>query len=451
MESFGAGVVTGRYGFVHALYQQVLYERLAAVRRIHLHRRIGEWGEGMYGGRGSEGAAELAMHFERGQEYGRAVEYLTQAADNAMGRHAYQEAIRLWSRALELLQFLPETVERAQQELTLQISLGAPLTATKGYAAPEVERVYARAQELGWQVGESPQLSRVLLGLFTFYLVRAKHQTARELGEQILHLAQSAHNSAHLLGAHQSLGTALFHLGEFDSARDHLERGMALYDPQKHRSRAMQNPGVASLSYMAWSLWMLGYPEQALRRSHEALTLAQELSHPFSLAWALNYTTGLRQFRREAQMAQERAEALIALSSEQMFAQWLPGGMIMRGWALAKQGQGNEGIAQIRQGLTAWRTTGAGIGWPWFLAMLAEAYGEIGQAQEGLTLLVEALATVNITEECMYEAELYRLKGELTLQKFQVSGSQLQVQTSQKLKVKSRKSSIPNTQPPSRG
>ena len=183
---------------------------------------------------------------------------------------------------------------------------------------------------------------------------------------------------------------------------------------------------MTCLSYAAWVLWFLGYPDQALKRSQEALALAAGLSHPFSLAFALGFAAVLHQLRREEQAAQERAEAVIALSTEQGFPFWLALGTILRGWALAEQGQGEEGIAQIRQGLAAYRATGAEIVRPYFLALLAEAYGKVGQAEEGLSVLAEALALVDKTGERFYEAELYRLKGELTLQQF----SPVQVQES---------------------
>jgi predicted ATPase len=219
--------------------------------------------------------------------------------------------------------------------------------------------------------------------------------------------------------AHNILGQSLLFLGEFALAQDHLEQGIALYDPQKHNplvsGAVVQDSGVSCLSIAASALWCLGYPDQALKRIQEALTLAQELSHPFSLAYALNLAANLYQFRREGQAAQERAEAGIALSSEQGVPFLLALGTILRGWALAEQGQGEEGIAQIHQGLATYQAMGAGAGLPHFLALLAEAYGKVGQAEEGLAVLAEALATVDKTGERVSEAELYRVKGELTL------------------------------------
>jgi len=207
-------------------------------------------------------------------------------------------------------------------------------------------------------------------------------------------------------------------LGEFVSARAHLQQVIRLYNPQQHHLLALVygvDFGVV-FSPTAFTLWYLGYSEQALGSSCKAITLAQELSHPHSLALVLHYATWLYQYRREEQATQERAEELIALSSEQELPFLLAWGTMYRGWALAQQGQEEEGIAQIRQGLAASRAMGAGVGVPYWLALLAELYGKVGQIEEGLPLLAEALTVLDKTGERFYEAELYRLKGELTLQ-----------------------------------
>ncbi len=271
----------------------------------------------------------------------------------------------------------------------------------------------------------------------------AEFQTSTELAEQLLRLAQSVQDPVLLLEAHWALGVILLQFGEFVSAREHFEQGIALYDPQQHRSHAFLygfDPGVGCLRYAAWELWLLGYPDQALQRSHEAVILAQEMSHPFSLAFALHFAVVLHQLRREGQAAQARAEAVIILSTEHGFVLSLALGTIMRGWSLVEQGQGEEGIAQMRRGVAAFQATGAKTWWPYFLALLAETCGKGGQAEEGLSVLAEALATVEKTGERWCEAELYRLKGQLTLQKFQVSGSKFQVLGSPESGVRSPES-----------
>jgi len=221
------------------------------------------------------------------------------------------------------------------------------------------------------------------------------------------------------MAAHYMLGATLHMLGELAPARAYLEQGITLYNPSQHRSHTSLygfDTGMACLIWMALALWHLGYPDQALKRMREALTLAQAQAHPFGLAIVLAFAAWLHQYRREGQESRERAEAMIALVHEQgplLYSAW---GTILRGWALAAQSQEKEGIAQMREGLAAYRATGATEnGQTWFNAGLAEAYGKVGQIEEGVNLLTEALAGAHKTGERVNEAELHRLKGELTL------------------------------------
>jgi predicted ATPase len=428
------GTMSGRYSFRHALYQNVLYERIAEARRMRLHRLIGERLEAGYGSRAHEIAAELAVHFERGHDYRRAVHYLEQAGKNTVQRSAHREAIGHLTKGLELLQTLPDTPERVQQELTLQIALGVPLMATKGYAVLEVEKAYRRARELCQQIGEAPQLFSTLQGLFAFYLMRGDLQAGCELADQCHSLAQSANNPTRRLWAHHGLAQTSYFRGEFALAREQAEQGIALYDSQKRRppaSGAVQDPGVACRSFAAFALWFLGYPDQAWQRCQDALTLAHELSHPLSLAFALSYTAIIHNFRQEPERAQSLTETLIRLCREHEFPFWLAWGMVMQGWSLAEQGQAGKGIAQIQEGLAACRATGADMWRPWFLTVAAAAYEKAGQIEPGLTALAEALTMAEKNGERLREAELYRLKGELTLQ-----------QENQKAKIKRQKSKI---------
>jgi class 3 adenylate cyclase/predicted ATPase len=408
------------YQFKHALIQDVAYGALLRSRRKELHSRIAEVLVREFPDRVTSAPELLAHHYTEAGLIAQALSYWQQAGQRASQRSAYVEAIAHFTKGLELLKTLPDTPERAQYELTLQLAVSAPLQATQGWAAPAVERAYTRARELCRQVGETPQLFPVLFGLWAFYVVRAAHKTARELGEQLLTLAQGVQDPALLLLAHSALGATLFHVGEFASAREHMEQSIALYDPQHHRPLALlyagHDPGVVCLCWTAHALWFLGYPDHGLQRSDEGLTLAQELAHPFSLAFALNLAAMIHQLHRERQLTQERAEAAIILCTDQGFPFWLASGTLLRGWALAEQGQGEERIRQISQGLAACRATGAGVFGPYFLALQAEAHENTDQTAEGLTVLAEALATVGKTGERHYEAELYRLKGQLTLQ-----------------------------------
>jgi predicted ATPase len=259
----------------------------------------------------------------------------------------------------------------------------------------------------------------VLFGLWGFYEAQGELQTARELAEQLLILAQHLQDSALLLEAHHALGATLFWRGDVAPARAHVEQGIALYTPLQHRSLAFlygEDPGVVCRSYAARALWFLGYPDQALKRSHEALALARDLAHPFSLAYALTCAAALHQFRREGHATQAQAEAAITISLEQGLPYWVAWGTVLQGWALAAQGHGAEGLVQMRQGLAAYRATGAELLRPYFLILLAEGYGHVRQTEEGLSVLAEALALVRKRGVRFYEAALYRLKGEPLLQ-----------------------------------
>ena len=416
------------YLFKHALTQNVAYGTVLQEQRKTLHERTGHAMEQLYRTSVSDHYGELAHHYSRSGNAKKAVEYLGLAGHQAVQRPANEEAVSHFIMAIELLQTLPDTPERSQQELTLHVALGVPLIATTGWATPEVGQVYMRAKELCKQVGDTPELFPVLWGLDSVYLIRAEHKQAHELGEQLLHLAQSRQDPALLVEAHVAMGCVLLLLGELTAARNHLAKGTALYDARQHHALAFIygsfDPGVACLGNTTVPLWILGYPEQALKSSHEALMLAQTLSHPFSLALALTYSARLDQLRREGQAVQDQAEAVMTLSTEQGFPAWLAWGTIFRGWALAEQGQRVEGISQTREGLAAWRATGSELWRSHNLALLAEAYGKNAQLEEGLSTVAEALAFVERTEERFYEAELYRLKGELTLEKFNVQGSQ---------------------------
>jgi predicted ATPase len=408
-----------RYLFKHALIQDTAYQSLLKSTRQQYHTKIAQVLQEQFPATTEVQPELLARHYTEAGFSAHAIPYWQQAGEKAAARSAYVEAISHHTKGLELLKTLPDTAERAQQELALQFALGMVLVTTKGFASPEGEKVIARVRELCRQVGETPQLLGVLVGVVVFYLNRAELKTAHELAKQYLRLAQRVQEPYPLVWAHFLMGAILFNLGEFVLAQEHLEQGIALYDPQQHRVlafRAGADPGTANLSMVAFALWSLGYPDQALKKHRDALALAQEVAHPLSLANTLANTAWLHLLRREGQATQEGTEALVALCSEQGFAQYLAYDPILRGWALAEQGQGKEGIEQVRQGMAAWQATGAELWRPFYLALLAEAYRNVGQTGQGQTVVVDAFVQVEKTGERWYEAELSRLKGELTLQ-----------------------------------
>jgi predicted ATPase len=267
-------------------------------------------------------------------------------------------------------------------------------------------------------VGETPQLFPVLWGLWYFYGGRQQMRTARDLGEQLLSLAQRAQDPALLLQAHHALGPTYIMTGDWVAGQAHLEQGIALYDPRQHRGHSFlyggHDPGVCCHCNASWSLWVLGYPDPAWRRCQEGLALARELSHPTTLAHARFQIAMFHQFRRDLSATREQAEALQELATEHGLPTYLAVGSVLHGWALAEEGKAQEGAAQIRQELAGSAMKAFNLR-GYFLALLAEAHGKGGKAQEGLDAVVEALQMAEVTGTRHHEPELHRLKGELQL------------------------------------
>ena len=360
--------------------------------------------------------ALLAHHCAEASLIEKAIIYSHQAARQAVARSAMTEAITQLHQGLGMLASLPDSVARRRQELDLQTALGVPLIATRGMAAPEVGQAYVRARELCLQVGDTSQLSSVLFGLWWFHEVRADLRAALEVAEQLLDMAQRGADPADLMQAHRAMGHTFLWKGEFAPALVHFERAIALHHPQRHRSLALtagQEPGVLSRGFAAHVLWYLGYPDRALETMREALSQGREVAHPFSLSFALDHAAWLHQYRREPAETQERAEEDMRFSGEQGFPFFLAQGTILRGWALAEQGMHAEGIAQISQGLAAHETTGALLGRPYWISLLAQAYGRGGRASDALRVLDEALTMTH--DQNVWKAELYRLRGEFLL------------------------------------
>ena len=408
------------YTFKHALTQDVSYNSLLSERRQEVHARTAQAIASLFHEQlNDRRLRELAYHSAQSGNTEKAVEYSQRAGEMALKRSTYTEAIRDFNYALDLLPALPHTPDRPQQELTLLISLGSCLMATKGYAAPEVERVYTRARELARGIGDLPQKFPVLFGLWRFHLVRGEYAAAGEMTEKLQRLSECMPDSDQFLPAQQALGLTAFRLGAFTDARAHLERAVDMYDPSVHGPENAQgvigqDPGVASLAFLAWMLWHLGYPDQALQRSREAIALAREISHPYSLVFALHFGTAVHRFRREGALAQTQAEGVVALASEQGFPYFHAAGTYLRGWALAEQGQVEEGIADMLEGQRIWQESGirqlGQVSLP-----LVEAYGKLGRVADGLAVLSQAEAELDKSNEKWWQAELLRIRGELLL------------------------------------
>jgi predicted ATPase len=414
------------YTFKHALVQDAAYQSLLRGKRQQYHLQIAEALTERFPEIVETQPELLAHHYSEADLRDKAIPFWQAAGQKAAQRSANVEAVHHLTRGLELLRAMPASPERTQQELALLVALGTPLTVTKGFASPEVGRVYARARELCQHVG-GRHLFPVLWGLWVFYTARAEHKIACELGEQCDHLAQDASDPELLIAAHHAQGVTLTSLGELCSGLEHLEQAISIFDPSRHRPRALIS-GVACRSQAALTLWFLGQPNQALKKNEEALVLGQELSRPYSLAQASAFAAVLHQLVRDRQKARAQAETAIELSTEHEFPFWRAMGMIVRGWTLIDTTEAIRGIEEVRQGLAAFRDAGGEIMRPYFLALLAELYGKAGQANAGLSALSEAQAAMENSCERCWEPELYRLKGELMLEQsdYQSAGGENQ-------------------------
>jgi predicted ATPase len=407
-----------RYLFKHALVQDAAYQSLLKSRRQQLHQQVAQVLEKRFPETVESQPELVAHHYTEAGLLAQAIPYWQQAGQRASQRGANSEAVSHVTTGLELLQTLPDTLECRQQELTLQLTLGGLRIATHGFASPEVEHAFRRARELCEQTGDKTQVLPVLCGLTHYHSMRAEHQKARELAEEIFRIAREAQDPELLIEAHHVQGNTRVWTGEYPEALAHVEQGIALYDPQWHHAHALrygQDPGVACRIHAMQVLWLLGYPDQALARAQEALTLVQDFSHANSVAYGLTTMAQIHHLRREWPALQERAEAGVAFATKVGLPYFVAQLSIMLGAALAGQGRYEEGISKMRQGLAAQRATGGQGLLQYWLALQLEAYIETGQFEEGWTVLKEALAIRPKYGDRYWEEEVYRLNGELLL------------------------------------
>jgi class 3 adenylate cyclase/tetratricopeptide (TPR) repeat protein len=410
------------YVFKHALIQDIAYaSQVKSTQQWH-HQRIAQVLIERFADVVEAQPELLAYHYTAAGLVEQAIPYWRRAGERAAARSGNVEAVGHLSKALGLLATLPETDERARQELELQLALGSPLMIVKGQAAPEVERVYGRARELAERLEDRPRHFAALTGLARFAISAGRLGAAREVAGQALALAEQLADPVLRWQSHLTFGSTGFYLGQIESARSHLEQGLALHAPQEPRFQAIVasgHPQVLGLSQLALTLWLLGYPDQALSRSVEALAVTRRSPHPYTLARALYYAGSLYRRRREPAPARECAEALIALAREHGFTRWLGFGLVTLGSVLIEQGATREGLAELRHGVEIYQTVRDEVGVPGLLATLAEGYLRTDDAIAGLPVVGEALEVAGRTREAHWDAELHRLRGELLLPKLE--------------------------------
>jgi class 3 adenylate cyclase/predicted ATPase len=405
------------YVFKHALIQETAYHSMLMSRRQQLHQRVADILARQFRETAETQPELVAHHYTEAGLAVEAIDYWRRAGQRAIERSANIEAIAHFTKALEVLERLPDDRKRLELELEIQTALGPALMSTKGLGAVEVERAYARGLALCRQLGDTEHLFEAQRGLWEFHELRGDMKTAHELAKELPALADQDRGLR--LVAHDVLGDTLFWLGEFKASLEQLEQGIGLYQPEEHhalvRRHGGYDPGVACRSFSAYALWYLGYPDRALERTQDALSLSRTLAHPFTLTMAVEFAAYLHHYRREAPQCEECADADIAYSVEQANEFFLGHGTVIRGWALAQQGRFEEGVTEIRRGMAVCRGSGAELERPHWLACLAEACLASGQIQAGLDAVTEALAQAQRTAARFNEAELYRLRGELLL------------------------------------
>ena len=417
------GSAATRYRFVHELYHNVVYGQIPVARRVSLHAALGAKLEAAWGARVTEGAAELASHFEAARDWTRAVRYLRQAAEVASRHYAHREAVHYLRRALGALERLRPD-QRLQHELAVLMALGVNLQVTSGFAAPEVQQVHARAQALcstdgGNPLGDARECFPVLWGIWLFHKVRSDLVQAEEMARQLLTMAQRTGKSALLLQAQQAMSVTNLCLGNPAETVRQMQQAEAIYDPAHHSGNTEyygQDPGVATLAFGAVALQIMDRQAQASAACQRALELARRLDQPSTTALAMHFAAMLHQLRGDAPLTQRWAQATIDLATGEGFSFWRAGGIVLRGWArVTGDGKGpaaDAGVAEIRAGLDDWLATGSRTYQTYYLGLLADALLRLDRPAEALPALEQALEAARSLPEGLYEAELHRLRGQ---------------------------------------
>ncbi|MEY9128494.1 adenylate/guanylate cyclase domain-containing protein [Bradyrhizobium yuanmingense] len=404
--------------FKHALVQDAAYGTMLRGQRRELHARIaGALEERL--ARGIQEQPEiLAHHCGHAGLAEKAVSYWQEAGERSKARSAMTEAIAQMRKALDLLSQLPDAPGRQRTETELQLALGGALIAAKGHAAEETGRAYARARCLCEALNDTPNLLKALWGEFVHYHVRGETDRSHRIAENLLDLAGRQNDAAILVAGHRAVGDSWLHRGQLALARTHLERGLALYDPAQQRSLTAlfaENARVAMLSFLSLTCGLLGFADQARVQSSDALAEARDSSHPISLAFALSVACRLHFVLEDAGMVGQRADELVALTTEQRFAFFLAMGTAYRGWTLAEAGDPEAGVDLLRRGIEGFQASGAAWTLPFYLAQLAAAEAKRARYETGLGQLSDALALTQKSGVRWFEAELHRRRGELML------------------------------------
>jgi DNA-binding SARP family transcriptional activator/predicted negative regulator of RcsB-dependent stress response len=405
------------FEFTHDKLREVAYAELGPLQSLINHRHVARAIETVHSADLDPVSGELAVHLERANRPAEAVAYYHRAGllNQRVGAHA--EALRLLKKALELLQAFPPGTERDEKELDYLITLGALLVQRQSHGSTEVLQIYERALALCQQL-DRPTPPPVLRALAIINITSAKFKDARKLGEQVLNISKDEDSNFLRIEAHYTLGVSNFWLGEFLLSREHLEKAIACYDPdqsQFHTLSYAQDPKVVCQVRLAFVLWCLGYPDQAVKASQEAVVYAKEIGHLYSQAYATYWETLLYNHMKNYEYGYQSAEDLLALSQEENILYWPLDGLVILGWAQAELGDRDAGISSIRAGLSDPLLKEYRFLQPLRLSLLGEQAAKSGDNERGLSLLDQSLAIMEQNEERWCKSELFRRKGEILL------------------------------------
>jgi DNA-binding SARP family transcriptional activator/predicted ATPase/DNA-binding XRE family transcriptional regulator len=403
------------YDFTHDKLREVAYLEISAPQRRLLHRNVAQALQNLHAGNLEPISGQLAIHFERAGLAQQALDCYEKAAVWAQQIFAHNEATRLLLKVLKLLETLQPSQERDAQELTLQTYLGISMVSTQGYGAPDVLKVYSRAQELCEKLGK-PVSSPILRALAIAYIQHTEFEKGLVIGNQLLVRAEQEQDNMLVEEGHYILGVTLSWQGVFKKACWHLKQAVAQYVPERahvHIAMYSQDPKAICLMRQAVDLACLGYPDQANQASESSQAYALQLSHPFTRAYIMCWDTLHYHFRQEIQKTRELAEAATNFCSEYKLTFWQAMVSILHGWALAEQGASEAGIAEMEKAISTFQDFDVKFMLPYFRTLLAEQYARQGHIKKGLMLVNEEITLVDLSSEKWCEAELFRIKGEL--------------------------------------
>jgi len=407
-----------RFAFKHVLLRDVVYNSLLRGKRQEIHADIASVLEKHFREVVENRPEILAYHYGQAGNNPLAIRCWRESGRRALANSANVEAIGHFRNALQLLRALPETPQRNKEEIEIQLALGIPLIAVKGYAAAETREAFSRARSLCLELDTPPEYFQALFGLWGHSWMGGKNDEALAMADEFLTKSREISDSILLMVAHRVMGSTLLTIGEFQESRQHFEQSIALSKTEAKQSvyrLYMVEPQVASLLLLSWDLWFLGYPDQALARVSEALALAKNLAQPYSIAFAHYMTSVVHLLRGDPARALENAEQSLEMSREQRFSLYALLSTISRGRALAELGRFQEGASEIQNGIAEGRRTGVGFMLPMMQSWLAEAHAQSGDNNMAASIIEQTLGDISDATGRSWEPELHRLRAEILL------------------------------------